>query len=70
MSFSPNLIALGKYLGITLFAEQANIVNLDRPYRQRIMRLMSGISSGSPLQVKYYILNEPSTFSGAGRNPA
>ena len=103
MSFSPNLIALGKYLAgrfdnqeqaladsvwfvhlhlwqrpvdlftqdsITLFAEQANIVNLDRPYRQRIMRLMSGISSESPLQVQYYMLKEPSAFSGAGRNPA
>lgn len=33
---------------ITLFAEQANIVNLDRPYRQRIMRLMWGAALMEP----------------------
>ena len=55
---------------ITLFAEQANIVNLDRPYRQRIMRLMSGSGSDAPLQLQYYMLKDPSVFSGAGHHPA
>ncbi|MBU7581543.1 MAG: chromophore lyase CpcT/CpeT [Nostoc sp. TH1S01] len=55
---------------ITLFAEQANIVNLDRPYRQRIMRLMAGKNGDAPLQIQYYMLKEPSALSGAGRNPA
>ncbi|OCQ91246.1 chorismate mutase [Nostoc sp. MBR 210] len=55
---------------ITLFAEQANIVNLDRPYRQRIMRLMAGKNWDAPLQVQYYMLKDPSVLSGAGRNPA
>ncbi|MBE9198837.1 MULTISPECIES: chromophore lyase CpcT/CpeT [unclassified Nodularia (in: cyanobacteria)] len=55
---------------ITLFAEQANIVNLDHPYRQRIMRLMSGRSPDAPLQLQYYMFKDPSAFSGAGRNPA
>ncbi|GAX34727.1 chromophore lyase CpcT/CpeT [Nodularia sp. NIES-3585] len=55
---------------ITLFAEQANIVKLDHPYRQRIMRLMSGSSSDAPLQLQYYMFKDPSAFSGAGDNPA
>jgi hypothetical protein len=55
---------------ITLFAEQANILNLEHPYRQRIMRLTSGGASDAPLQVQYYMFKDPSAFSGAGRNPA
>jgi hypothetical protein len=55
---------------ITLFAEQANILNLEHPYRQRIMRLMSGESSNAPLQIQYYMFKDPSAFIGAGRNPA
>ncbi|RCJ40208.1 chorismate mutase [Nostoc minutum NIES-26] len=54
---------------ITLFAEQANIINLDRPYRQRIMRLMPSQDSGSTM-IQYYMLKDPSALSGAGRNPA
>jgi CpeT/CpcT family (DUF1001) len=102
MSFSPQLIALGKYLAgefdnreqalaepiwyvhlrlwqrpidlfpedsITLFAEQANIIHLDRPYRQRIMRLIPGQESNAPLQVQYYMPKDPSALSGAGHNP-
>jgi hypothetical protein len=55
---------------ITLFAEQANIVNLDRPYRQRIMRLMAAGNSDAPLKIQYYMLKNPSALIGAGRNPA
>lgn len=55
---------------ITLFAEQANIVNLDRPYRQRILRLMPGKDSNTSLQIQYYMPKNPSALSGAGRNPA
>jgi hypothetical protein len=54
---------------ITLFAEQANIVNLDRPYRQRIMRLMADKNSDASLQVQYYMPKNPSALSGAGNNP-
>ncbi|MFN6569166.1 chromophore lyase CpcT/CpeT [Dendronalium sp. ChiSLP03b] len=54
---------------ITLFAEQANITNLDRPYRQRIMRLIPSQNSGSTM-IQYYMLKDPSALSGAGRNPA
>ena len=55
---------------ITLFAEQANIVNLDRPYRQRIMRLMFVSNADAPLQVQYYMFKDPTAFSGGGCNPA
>ncbi|BAY19642.1 hypothetical protein NIES2109_45450 [Nostoc sp. HK-01] len=55
---------------ITLFAEQANIVNLDRPYRQRILRLMAGKDVDAALQIQYYMPKNPSALSGAGRNPA
>ncbi|MBE9207595.1 chromophore lyase CpcT/CpeT [Nostoc sp. LEGE 06077] len=55
---------------ITLFAEQANIVYLDRPYRQRILRLTAGNNFAAPLQIQYYIPKNPSALSGAGRNPA
>jgi CpeT/CpcT family (DUF1001) len=55
---------------ITLFAEQANILNLDRPYRQRIIRLISGRDSDAPLKVQYYMPKDPNALSCAGRNPA
>lgn len=102
MSFTPDLINLGKYLAgefdnkeqalaepiwfvhlrlwqrpvelftddsITLFAEQANIVNLDRPYRQRILRLKPNPDAETGLYVQYYMPKNPSALIGAGRNP-
>ncbi|MBR8837792.1 MAG: chromophore lyase CpcT/CpeT [Stigonema ocellatum SAG 48.90 = DSM 106950] len=55
---------------ITLFAEQANITNLEQPYRQRIMRLMEVSNPDAPLRVQYYMPKDPRALSGAGRNPA
>ncbi|AFZ25342.1 CpeT/CpcT family (DUF1001) [Cylindrospermum stagnale PCC 7417] len=55
---------------LTLFAEQANIVNLDQPYRQRIMRLRQGRDSEAPLDVQYYMPKDPTALKGAGSNPA
>lgn len=60
---------------LTLFAEQANIVDLDRPYRPRIVQLRQRSPNGdrpgkSPqLQVQYFMLKDPGKFRGAGRNP-
>lgn len=54
---------------ITLFAEQANVVNIDRPYRQRILRLMPNPDSETGLYVQYYMPKNPSALIGAGRNP-
>ncbi|AUT01516.1 chorismate mutase [Nostoc sp. CENA543] len=54
---------------ITIFAEQANILNLDSPYRQRIIRIMpSKYDTG--LQVQYYMPKNYSALAGGGQNPA
>ncbi|WP_016953269.1 chromophore lyase CpcT/CpeT [Anabaena sp. PCC 7108] len=52
---------------ITLFAEQANTLNLDKPYRQRIMRLRQ---ESECIQVQYYMPKDPTSLQGAGSNPA
>ena len=54
---------------LTLFAEQANILNLDQPYRQRIMRLRPGLDQAS-LHVQYYMPQDPAALKGGGSNPA
>src|SRR5919202_373905 len=54
---------------LTLFAEQANIVNLDTPYRQRILRIYPSKTTAPSLQVQYYMLKAPEALRGAGRNP-
>lgn len=54
---------------LTLFAEQASIVNLDKPYRPRILRLQQSDTTSAPLQVQYYMLEDPEAIRGAGRNP-
>ncbi|BAZ33070.1 hypothetical protein NIES4074_55800 [Cylindrospermum sp. NIES-4074] len=55
---------------LTLFAEQANVINLDRPYRQRIMRLWQEQDSPALLRVQYYMPKDPTAIKGAGSNPA
>ncbi|WP_017653916.1 chromophore lyase CpcT/CpeT [Fortiea contorta] len=55
---------------VTLFAEQANVINLDNPYRQRIIRLQRSPHSDVDLQVQYYMPKDPGALKGAGRNPA
>lgn len=54
---------------LTLFAEQANIVNLDQPYRPRILRLYLSNTNPAALQVQYYMLKDLEAIRGAGRNP-
>ena len=55
---------------LTLFAEQASIVNLDQPYRPRLMRLQQHHERDGALQVQYYMPKDPLALSCAGRNPA
>ncbi|MBP5975926.1 chromophore lyase CpcT/CpeT [Brasilonema sp. CT11] len=72
------LVPLFSEDSVTIFAEQANIVNLERPYRQRIMRILQGsdpstslrASPDVPLKIQYYMIKDPSTLIGAGQNPA
>ena len=51
-----------------IFAEQAPIVNLDRPYRQRLLLLKE---SDRPDRFigQYFAFKQPSQFRGAGTNP-
>lgn len=55
---------------LTLFAEQANIVNLNQPYRPRLLRLQERREPNVQLQVQYYMPKDPAALSGAGCNPA
>ncbi|MEH2271617.1 MAG: chromophore lyase CpcT/CpeT [Nostoc sp.] len=55
---------------ITLFAEQANVITLDQPYRQRIIRLRQGSNSDAIVEVQYYMPQDPGVLRGAGDNPA
>lgn len=52
----------------TLFAEQANTVKLDQPYRQRLIRIQQH-SSEPLLQVQYYMPKNPTALRGAGVHP-
>lgn len=48
---------------ITLYAEQASVVSLDRPYRPRILRLRTQ----ETLQIEYYMFENIDWIVGAGR---
>ncbi|WP_036487803.1 chromophore lyase CpcT/CpeT [Myxosarcina sp. GI1] len=49
---------------ITLFAEQANTVKLDQPYRSRIIRLRQREN----IEVEYYMFKNFTAFAGASQN--
>ncbi len=53
---------------ITILAEQANIISLDKPYRQRIMRLRETGNSDTPITVQYYMPQDPDGLAGGTRN--
>jgi CpeT/CpcT family (DUF1001) len=54
---------------IALFAEQANVLKLDQPYRQRILRLRESKDSQTAIQVQYYMPKNPAALAGGGLNP-
>ncbi|MEL6788084.1 MAG: chromophore lyase CpcT/CpeT [Cyanobacteria bacterium J06607_15] len=49
---------------ITLFAEQANILKLEQPYRPRILRLRQREN----IEVEFYMFEDLATAKGAGQN--
>jgi CpeT/CpcT family (DUF1001) len=49
---------------ITLFAEQANILKLDQPYRPRILRLRQK----ETIEIEFYMFQDLATAQGAGQN--
>ena len=51
---------------VVLFAEQANVLNLDRPYRQRLMRLCV---REDKLVSQFYQFADPNAVLGAGQDP-
>ena len=51
---------------ITLFAEQANALYLDKPYRPRLMRMQ--VREDGKIQVQYYIPKDFTAVRGAGAN--
>ncbi|MBD2325329.1 chromophore lyase CpcT/CpeT [Alkalinema sp. FACHB-956] len=68
---------------MTIFAEQANALQLDSPYRQRLLRIQVSACEAPngthgepspeqyyPLQVQYYGFKDPSQFKEAGQDPA
>lgn len=54
---------------ITLFAEQASVVNLNQPYRPRLLRLRESEANPQQLRVVYYMFKDIEPVKGAGTNP-
>ncbi|WNZ43577.1 chromophore lyase CpcT/CpeT [Leptolyngbya boryana CZ1] len=50
----------------TIFAEQSNVLKLDQPYRQRLLRLQE---TAGAITVQYYQFKDPSLVRGAGQHP-
>jgi hypothetical protein len=53
---------------ITLFTEQAAIVNFNQPYRPRLLRLRQPNQS-EKITVEYYKFKDMTAFVGSGQNP-
>lgn len=62
-------VPLFKEDSLTLFAEQANTLYLDKPYRPRILRLSKSDNAPDSLQVQYYMLRDLEAIRGAGQHP-
>ncbi len=54
---------------ITLFAEQASVVNINQPYRPRILRLRERDYIEDYIEIEYYMFKDITQVRGAGRNP-
>jgi hypothetical protein len=62
----PKSLAKSLLGDIAFFAEQANIINIDKPYRQRILKL---VEVDGNIQVHYYAFQDPSLWKCAATNP-
>ena len=54
---------------LTLFAEQASIVNLEQAYRPRIIRLQQNSNQEASLSAQYYMIKNLASIQGGGKNP-
>ncbi len=52
---------------LCLYAEQASIVNLDQPYRPRLLRLCE--NNWGAIEVRHYMFSDIGAVAGAGTNP-
>ncbi len=52
-----------------LFAEQANLLDPEKPYRQRVLVIDPLPPEGTTWTVRYWAFRDPSAFRGAGANP-
>ncbi|MEM7578693.1 MAG: chromophore lyase CpcT/CpeT [Cyanobacteria bacterium P01_A01_bin.80] len=52
---------------LTLFAEQANVLNMEQPYRQRLLRI-TPLKSPTQFKVQFYMFKDPTVWRGAGLN--
>ena len=50
---------------ITLYAEQASVINQGKPYRPRILRLRDR----ETIEIEYYMFKDIEAVAGAGSNP-
>lgn len=65
----PIPVALFPEPSLVLFAEQANILQIDRPYRQRVMQLRPSVESQGSIEIQYYMPKQRDAVLGGGRNP-
>jgi hypothetical protein len=54
---------------VSLFAEQANIIKLNEPYRPRLLRLKYSATEPEQLEVEHYKFKNINDVKGAGSNP-
>ena len=56
--------------GLMIFAEQANVLQIEQPYRQRLLNITENAADCQfPLQVQYYRFFDPTLVKGAGAEP-
>ncbi|MEG4394227.1 chromophore lyase CpcT/CpeT [Microcoleus sp. BROC3] len=65
----PLPVALLEEPSIVLFAEQASILQLDKPYRPRIVQLRHSQTAPGLIEAQYYMFKDIAAVKGAGRNP-
>lgn len=53
---------------LALFCEQANVLSLDNPYRQRIL-ILQPTADPEQLRAEYRAFKQPEQFKGAAANP-
>jgi CpeT/CpcT family (DUF1001) len=54
---------------IALYAEQVSMVNPDKPYRPRLLRLRPSTRKADGLEVQYYMFEDIDRVLGAGEKP-